>query len=501
MNLRPITRKIPLGFWYGSLSFFQSMLHNLFLLYHIETFVSVYKIDKTSFWIGETIFLIWNSCNDPLFGWISDKNLLKTADEVPVPNIVQKRLSALAWNGPLYGLSFMTFWFEWAPPAIQFTVCLCLYDGFLTVIDLHHSALLADLAVSAEKRTRLNSFCSVFCALGSLSVFMSYLFWKHNNMFQFKLFCAILAVISMAGFSFVCKILRKYYIKIAKNEIAQNQDFHPVRSCDYGHYSQPVSKTTDSMKSFLHQLIGQKNFIWFALMNLIQVFHCHFNSNFFPLFLDNLVAESISPTAASILLGISFVAPHVNNLYFLSLCRKYGVYKVIQVLFLVKLVLCMIMFSLGPSHVWMLCLFIASNRVFTEGTCKLLNLVISDLVDEDYVIHCRQQAVSALMFGMTAFLSKPGQTFAPLIGTWLLSVQTGHDIFQSGGMDGSIKLDIQKLDIESKQVYKRGCFDILIYVPVACAVLQLIAWSKFTLHGKRLRWIKQVRAGSEHRTV
>lgn len=66
-----------------------------------------------------------------------------------------------------------------------------------------------------------------------------------------------------------------------------------------------------------------------------------------------------------------------------------------------------------------------SNRVFTEGTCKLLKLVISDLVDEDFVVNRRQQAASALLFGMVALLTKPGQTFAPLIGTWLLCVYTG----------------------------------------------------------------------------
>jgi len=66
-----------------------------------------------------------------------------------------------------------------------------------------------------------------------------------------------------------------------------------------------------------------------------------------------------------------------------------------------------------------------SNRVFTEGTCKLLNLVISDLVDEDVVLHSRTQAISALMFGTVALLSKPGQTLAPLIGTWVLSAHTG----------------------------------------------------------------------------
>ncbi len=65
-----------LGRHYGAIAFYNTILHNVFLLYHVETFVSVYKIDKTSFWIGETIFLVWNSFNDPLFGWMSDKQYL-----------------------------------------------------------------------------------------------------------------------------------------------------------------------------------------------------------------------------------------------------------------------------------------------------------------------------------------------------------------------------------------------------------------------------------------
>lgn len=38
---------------YGSLALFVSILHNVFLLYYVDTFVSVYKIDKLSFWVGE----------------------------------------------------------------------------------------------------------------------------------------------------------------------------------------------------------------------------------------------------------------------------------------------------------------------------------------------------------------------------------------------------------------------------------------------------------------
>lgn len=44
---------LPTAVVYGSLALFTSVLHNVFLLYYVDTFVSVYKINKVSFWVGE----------------------------------------------------------------------------------------------------------------------------------------------------------------------------------------------------------------------------------------------------------------------------------------------------------------------------------------------------------------------------------------------------------------------------------------------------------------
>lgn len=44
---------LPTAVVYGSLALFTSILHNVFLLYYVDTFVSVYKINKVSFWVGE----------------------------------------------------------------------------------------------------------------------------------------------------------------------------------------------------------------------------------------------------------------------------------------------------------------------------------------------------------------------------------------------------------------------------------------------------------------
>ena len=77
----------------------------------------------------------------------------------------------------------------------------------------------------------------------------------------------------------------------------------------------------------------------------------------------------------------------------------------------------------------------------------------------------------------------------------------GHDVFSSGNEMGSIKLDSGSLDNEASTLYKTGVFHLLVYVPIVCAILQLILWSQFTLHGKRLGIIKSVRAGAKYVNV
>ncbi|XP_060068484.1 transmembrane protein 180-like [Ylistrum balloti] len=486
-------------FYYGSMAFFQTILNNIFLLYHVDLFVSVYKIDKMSFWIGETIFLIWNSFNDPLFGWLSDKQYLSTKKHSESASsaleIVTNRLNALMYNGPLLALSFVLFWFPWGFPGLQFVVCLCLYDGFLTLVDLHHSSLLADLAVSARERTQLNTMSSLFSALGSASVFFSYSVWSKENLHSFRIFCSCLAIFSFIGFVVAINLMKQERTKTLKKSFSYDDSWS--NRFDKYDDSSPTEKPV--ITTFLSQLWNQQNFIWFTMMNLIQVFHCHFNSNFFPLFLENLLGNSVSSSFGSFLIGISFLAPHVNNLFFLELCKRYGVYKVIQILFSIKLSLSLFMFFMGPKNLWLLCLFIASNRVFTEGTCKLLNLVISDLVDEDYVLHNRKKAVSALIFGSTALLSKPGQTLAPLVGMWLLSMQTGHDIFQTSNK--ILQLGNSHDEQSSLEQYRQGCFNLLVYIPILCAAIQLAVWSQFRLHGHRLRWVKSCRTGTDHSLI
>ena len=469
---------MPIHIAYGSLSLFISLLNNVFLLFYVTTFLTVFEIDSTSFYIGETIFLVWNSINDPLFGWLSDHNIIENVEDCNDSSVtVLRRINTLSKFGPMYAACFLLFWFKIFPVWLQFSLALCLYDSFLTLVDLHHQALLADLTIEASDRVKLNSYCSMFSAIGSVSVFFSFSLWNKEDLSQFQAFCVALALLVAIGFYVCCESMKKCYLS---NKIKKKDDTPKL-----------VQQTASlkAIKKYACQLYRHQNFLVFSVMNFMQVFHCHFNSNFFPLFITNLLGHKLSHKGGAILLGLSFLVPHLNNLYFLQLCKKYGVYFIIKLLFVIKVLLAICMWQFGVSHWYLLCLFIMSNRIFTEGTCKLLNLVISDLVDEDYVKFKRSSPVSALVFGTAAFLSKPGQTLAPVLGSYLLYMQTGKSLF----LDHPSSSDDENFNNtigSGTEKFAHGCFVVMVTVSIGCGLAQIVAWNFFTLKDKYLKQVK-----------
>ena len=277
------------AFYYGSISLFSTILHNVFLIYHIEMFISVFAIDKVSFWAGETIFLLWNSVNDPLFGWFGDRNEIdasskkdnsqlfqlegventgqtetKSRQTGASPSIIVQRTKVITFCGPLLALSFTAFWFNWQLPSIQFATCLCVYDAFLTIIDLEQSALLADLSITTEERTNMNSYESIFSAIGSISVFLSYRLFDKQSLMGFQLLCVCIATFSAVGFYTASRLLRDSFLRDVAPNVRPRREFK----------TRPKSGSTSqqkSLKTYLRQLLSHKNFLTFTIINIIQV--------------------------------------------------------------------------------------------------------------------------------------------------------------------------------------------------------------------------------------
>ena len=63
------------------------------------------------------------------------------------------------------------------------------------------------------------------------------------------------------------------------------------------------------------------------------------------------------------------------------------------------------------------------------------------------------------------------------------------DIQDGGGEPGLLGSDVSD-DNEAKL----GCFNVLVSVPIWCALIQLVAWKLFTLHGENLKRVKRERS-------
>ena len=78
---------------------------------------------------------------------------------------------------------------------------------------------------------------------------------------------------------------------------------------------------------------------------------------------------------------------------------------------------------------------------------------------------------------------------------------SGHDVFDSSNVGSSLKKDVSGMSPLQQQNYRSGVFHLLVLMPIVCATLQLLAWSRFKLKGERLRSVKSIRKGAAYLAV
>jgi hypothetical protein len=92
-----------------------------------------------------------------------------------------------------------------------------------------------------------------------------------------------------------------------------------------------------SLRTFAYQLLRFRNFWIFVLINLVQVFNCHFNSNFMSIFLDSLVGSGVSVFVHSFILSAAATLPHLFVVFLAPVIHKKSLYFLLEFLFLLKL--------------------------------------------------------------------------------------------------------------------------------------------------------------------
>ena len=124
--------------------------------------------------------MVWNAVNDVVFGWLSDAFLKSRGGRLG-------RLPVIRVAGALWALAFYLAWFPWGGAAagpglrgLNWAVNLCVYDAMLTLVEVNHHALLAELSPDGRERAHLNRWSSLCAAVGSLTSLAGHIFWDQR---------------------------------------------------------------------------------------------------------------------------------------------------------------------------------------------------------------------------------------------------------------------------------------------------------------------------------
>uniref|UniRef100_A0A1I8FI03 TIR domain-containing protein n=1 Tax=Macrostomum lignano TaxID=282301 RepID=A0A1I8FI03_9PLAT len=442
-----------------------------------RAYVNVFQVDKASFWLAELLFLVWNSVNDYVFGWLSDGGTLAVRR---AGRIVERRLRLLARFGPLLALSFALMWLRWLPAgplcsSLSASACTMPASPLLRLV--HFTALQADLTLRQSERHRLSLGASLGSGAASGSVFLPGV-GPRRLLLPFRLFTTFLACVALAGYLLFSRGIRRAHAACS----AASDEVDPSEAQEM-----PSKPLCSQLRSFSGQLFSHKNFVYFCCTQLLQVFHCHFNSNFFPLFLLLLSSEQSSTEYSAS--TVSLIGSAVAGRLFCSAASKRGLsfgcatpterYQLCSVW-----TVCPHRPATGTTAAALACLLL-SNRVFTEGVCKLLNLVVSDLVDEDYAKCTAAPSQSArLIFGSTALLSKTRARPSPRCSPALFSHFVGRDLLVRTDLWPPERPRSIRPHASAASACSAGW-------PLACGCVQLALWTRFSLHGDRQRRVKE----------
>ena len=190
------------------------------------------------FFVAQASYALWNAANDPLMGWLSDRCVFSTTssslsivrcccgrgdNNIRSNNILARRASAIRWGGLAWAGAFALAWFPPSLPAwlnssyyrswgagLHYFFALSFYDTALSLVEVNHSAVLAELKGGESARARANAAAGVGAALGALTAFPAHMAWQADCAIDgeahygdewawpgpFRAFCVCLAVVA-----------------------------------------------------------------------------------------------------------------------------------------------------------------------------------------------------------------------------------------------------------------------------------------------------------------
>ena len=156
---KKITRRTKLAFATGEIGdnlAYQSFSFLVFTFYF--TFV---KLDVRWITAGYIIWSVWNSFNDPLLGWFSDRTKSKLGRRIPwmiVGTVPLAAIMILMFTPPLSSSNGVKF--------LYFLLMLFIFDFAYTSFNVNYNSMFSEMSISMEERSKVGQLRIVFAIIG-----------------------------------------------------------------------------------------------------------------------------------------------------------------------------------------------------------------------------------------------------------------------------------------------------------------------------------------------
>lgn len=453
---------------YAATGLAAAMMNSIFFFYYVKLFLDRYKVSEEWFQVAQIVYMLWNAINDPLFGYFQDQSTWE---------FCSNRQKAILYGAPIWALCFLLPWFPWTPyepgtwiAGVHLMVTLCAYDALLTFVLLSQCAIFAEISVDHDERLRLVKYSQVASVIGNTSVFFSGVVSDNmTNLLHLQIFCVFIALLAWACMRYSALNVRTMYDKDNSQKTNLLND------------GQKDMSLNNAFRITL-EILRNRNFLAFVIMNFCQVLHVTFGSNFLLIFADHLIPKEVLPSLArSAVYGASFMLPQLIVLLGGGIISKVGSYRIIMGSFFFQILLGVTLYLVGPEHYYLLALFFILDLSIPNAAFSLFNISLSDIIDEDLVINKAKFPRSSMVFGTNALITKPANSLAPMMVVTILN-RYGYEMLKTSGIPGAeVPAGEEPPRREDVKNLHSVMFLLMCAYPILLSVIQIISWSMYKL--------------------
>ncbi|KAK0395586.1 hypothetical protein QR680_001344 [Steinernema hermaphroditum] len=394
---------------------------SVFSVFYLNVFLNVYKMDATHVTLVQTLFLVWNAVNDPIFGYIQDIGC-------GVKWLMNRR-KVILYMGPLFALSFLLFWFPWGTggliTSIQLLICLFVYDSLFTLVLSAYCGMMVELSTREKDRLRLVVYGEVLSLVAGFVIYPVDLL--SNNQREFGVF-QIMTVI-VAAVAAGCMLITGLF---AQDEPAQIKEFAAeVTEELYGEQDKiPTQKKKQSkIRAAIEvswQIIRELEFVCVVCALFFRTIRFTVNEQFLIIFIPILLSPFGYLPLGSTALSLYYVLVRSFGSIAFLLCwpitKRFGPLNVNNALGVITVINCLLALIVGRSFVPYIAVFILiENSLSRCGFHGFYTVFVGEVIDNDMKRHQRKNPMSTIIFTLKALFNKPAEQLGPIIILSLLA--------------------------------------------------------------------------------